>query len=96
MTDTIQCPDCRGSGAVTGLACGPNVSTWGEWRCSRCKGTGVISVRMALWFRMGKALSADRIREHCGGRERARMLGLTPRQLNAVEHGKVDPTEALA
>ena len=95
MTDSIQCPDCRGSGAVTGLACGPNVSGIRTWPCSRCKGTGVISVQMALWLRMGEALRTDRIRENCGGRERAQMLGLTPLQLNDVEHGKVDPTEVL-
>ena len=96
MTDTIQCQDCRGSGKMTGLACGPGVSRFSTWPCSRCKGAGAISVQMALWLRMGEAIRADRIRENCGGRERARMLGLTPLQLNAVEHGKVDPMEVLA
>ena len=46
-------------------------------------------------LRMGEAIRTDRIRENCGGRERARMLGLTPLQLNDVEHGKVDPMEVL-
>ena len=96
MTDSIQCPDCRGSGETTGLACGPNVSSFRTWRCFRCKGTNVITVQMALWIRQGEAMRTDRIRENCGARERAWMLGLTRRQLNDVEHGKVDPMEVLA
>ena len=30
-----------------------------------------------------------------GDGERAQLLGITPRQLNDVEHGKVDPAVAL-
>ena len=51
---------------------------------------------MALWIRQGEAMRTDRIRENCGAKERAWMLGLTRLQLNDVEHGKVDPMEVLA
>ena len=97
MTNLIQCPDCRGSGAVTGFVCSqnqrqlPNLALFPVAR-----ERGAIAVQMALnGFAMGEAIRTDRVREHCGGRERARMLGLTPLQLNAVEHGKVDPMEVL-
>ena len=100
MTNLIQCPDCRGSGAVTGFACGYDAA--GEISggvrtlpCFRCKGERGIPAEWAEWIWQGEAIRTDRIREHCGGRERARMLGLTPLQLNDVEHGKVDPMEVL-
>ena len=95
MTNLIQCPDCRGSGTATGFVCSRTSGSFRTMPCSRCKGAGTISVQMALWLRMGEAIRTDRIRENCGGRERARMLGLTPLQLNDVEHGKVDPMEVL-
>ena len=96
----IQCPDCRGSGAVTGFACGFNdagdidggVHTM---PCFRCKGERGIPAEWEDWIRQGEAIRTDRIRERCSGRERARMLGITPRQLNDVEHGKVDPAAVL-
>ena len=95
MANLIQCPDCRGSGKMTGFVCSTTSGSFRTWPCSRCKGAGAISVQMALWLRMGEAIRTDRIRENCGGRERARMLGLTPLRLNDVEHGKVDPMEVL-
>ena len=96
MTHTIQCPDCRGSGAVTDLACGPNGGSFRTMPCFTCHGDTTITTQKAEWMRIGKVLSADRIRENCGAKERAWMLGLTRLQLNAVEHGKVDPMEVLA
>ena len=82
---------------VTGLGLRPeHGSSFRTWRCFRCKGTNVITVQMALWIRQGEAMRTDRIRENCGAKERAWMLGLTRLQLNDVEHGKVDPMEVLA
>ena len=96
MTHTIQCPDCRGSGAVTGLACGPSGGSVRTLRCFTCHGDTTITTQKSEWMRQGEAIRTDRIREHCGAKERAWMLGLTRLQLNAVEHGKVDPMEVLA
>ena len=95
MTNLIQCPDCRGSGNHTGFVCSPTSGSFRTMPCFRCKGHRRNLGQMALWLRMGEAIRTDRIRENCGGRERARMLGLTPLQLNDVEHGKVDPMEVL-
>ena len=99
-TRLIQCPDCHGSGAVTGFFCGFNDAgdINGGVRtlpCFRCKGERGIPAEWGDWIRQGEAIRTDRIRERCSGRERAKMLGITPRQLNAVEHGKVDPAEVL-
>lgn len=96
MTHTIQCPDCRGSGSVTGFACGPVHGGIAALPCFTCKGQGAIAIQKGEWIRQGEAIRTDRIREHCGAKERAWMLGLTRLQLNAVEHGKVDPMEVLA
>ena len=97
MTNLIQCPDCRGSGSVTGFACSPSRGTGGvrTLPCFTCNGQSTITTEKAEWRRQGEAIRTDRIRENCGGRERARMLGLTPLQLNDLEHGKVDPMEVL-
>ena len=96
MTNLIPCPDCRSTGAITGFAC--SMDSGGSVRtlpCLRCKGESMIPSEMADWMRLGEALRVDRIREDCGGGERARMLGLTRLQLNDVEHGKVDPRSVL-
>ena len=96
MPDLIQCPDCQGAGAVAGIACGLNFGGVRTLPCFRCRGERSISAEQLAWMRQGEAMRLDRIRENCGGRERARMLGITPLELNAVEHGKVDPKEVLA
>ena len=95
MTNLIRCPDCRGSGSVTGFACGPAGGGIRTLPCFTCNGQTTITTEKAEWRRMGEAIRTDRIRENCGGRGRARMLGLTPLQLNDVEHGKVDPAAIL-
>jgi len=96
MTNLITCPDCDASGAVAGFACsmdyGCSVRTI---PCFRCKGERMIPSEMAEWIRYGEAIRTDRIREGCGIRERARMLGITPLILSDVEHGKVDLREVL-
>ena len=96
MPDLIQCPDCQGAGSVTGIVCGLNFGGVRTLPCFRCRGERSILAEQLEWISMGKAIRTDRIRENCGGRERARMLGITPLALNAVEHGKVDPREVLA
>ena len=96
MTNLIRCPDCQASGAVTGFLCGPAGGGVRTLPCFRCKGERLIPAEWADWIRQGEAIRIDRIREHCGSRERARMLGITPLQLNTVEHGKVDPKTILA
>ena len=96
MPDLIQCPDCQGAGAVTGIACGLNFGGVRTLPCFRCGGERSIPAEQLAWMRQGEAMRLDRIRENCGGRERARMLGITPLALNAVEHGKVDPRVVLA
>ena len=75
--------------------CGPVHGGIATLPCFTCKGERAIPTEQAEWIRQGEAIRTDRVREHCGGRERARMLGLTPLQLNDVEHGKVDPAAIL-
>ena len=91
----LQCPSCNGVGTMTGFVCGPTSGGVRTMACLLCKGLGEILAERAEWMRLGELLRTDRIREGYGGRERARMLGLTRLELNDIEHGKVDPRVAL-
>ena len=95
MTDLIQCPDCQGTGAVTGFVCSTTSGSFRTMPCLRCKGERGIPSEWAEWIRIGEIIRTDRIREGYSGRDRAKMLGVGPLAYNAVEHGKVDPRQML-
>ena len=95
MTNLIQCPECQGTGGVTGFACGEGFGGVRTLPCFRCKGERGIPSEWAEWMRIGEAIRTDRIREGYSGRERAQMLGVGPIAYNAVEHGKVNPRQML-
>lgn len=96
----MTCPDCNGAGAHTaiGIACGSVGCESGirSFRCSTCIGTGVVPDVMASWRAEGAAIKA--IREECdlSQRELARHIGVSPRDLNEAEHGRIDPARVLA
>ena len=90
---TALCPICAGSGVI-GPACIDTV-LGGFWRksaeCSTCGGEGVISDLIARWIERGGKMRVERIRAKVSLRQRAAELGVTPRVLNDMEHGRQDP-----
>ena len=61
MTNLIRCPDCRGSGAVTGFACGPAGGGIRTLPCFTCNGQTTITTEQ--WLRhkgsVGKAIHGE-------------------------------------
>ena len=99
----IPCPDCEGRGTVRAIVCtvleSDALPTLHDpltlLRCFLCHGKRTITLEHAEWVFQGEQIRKDRVREGCSGRERARMLNITPLTLNQIEHGKIDPKEIL-
>lgn len=95
MTD-VSCPDCVGAGKLTGFVDGFRQGRrYGEFRrdiaCFTCNGLGQIPQQQLNWMEEGRA-HRDRRKER--GESifaAAARLGLTVAELNAMEHGRVNP-----
>ena len=96
MTDNSRatCPECRGLGKYSALVrtaregCKPQVM-----QCWRCQGTGEIPAETASWTAAGEALRQSRLDRRLSVREEARRLGISPKELSEMEHGRIAPVD---
>jgi DNA-binding XRE family transcriptional regulator len=95
----MTCPDCNGVGDVFGTAvmCGPSGGTLRHWHpCTSCRGTGDVPDETPQWRMAGLELRILREGVDLSVRELARHLGVSPRDVNEAEHGRIDPAKVLA
>lgn len=83
----IQCPACAGEGFFGGFVAGWEVPL----QCGQCQGSGQIPEAQADWFPRGRSHAMERVARDESQMECARRLGVTPREVNDMEHGRTDP-----
>jgi hypothetical protein len=91
-----MCPDCRNNGYLVAFVDGPNHSGVSTITCSRCKGTGLIDPAAEKWVRIGSTHRTWRVAQHESLGECAVRLGITPRELTDMEHGRECPERLIA
>jgi ribosome-binding protein aMBF1 (putative translation factor) len=57
--------------------------------CSFCKGEGQVSSEAAERWRMGQAMRDARVKRGLTQQQEAEWLGISPRELNAIELGRL-------
>lgn len=67
-----------------------------SWKCVRCDGTGTVPDDTALWIAGGKRLRDLRLAAGISSNDRAAELGIDRVAYNHMEHGRRDPSAALA
>jgi hypothetical protein len=89
------CPECHGNGrqTISGFVCGTKPQAGRvEIRCSTCRGRGIVPDEMPRWREQGCVITTIRQVHDRSAREFARELGISPRDLNEAEHGRIDPS----
>jgi hypothetical protein len=94
VSDPIQktCPSCHGNKS-SGF-----VFVRGEPRhpiCALCRGSGVVFETVARWYIDGQEARNARVERGESLASDAARLGITPKAMNAMEHGRCDPSPIL-
>ena len=89
MADTLSiCPDCAGSGAISGIACGPRGGDVRSFKCSLCEGTGQVSAERLAKVEAGRRMRDERRARGITQRERAAELGMDDVAYSRLENGR--------
>jgi hypothetical protein len=90
------CPDCSGNGFNSALVDGPNNRGLTHIKCSACDGSGEVEDLDPGWVLIGTTHRTWRVAQHEGLAACGERLGIDPRNLNDMEHGRADPSVLLA
>ena len=85
----IECIDCKGEGAIDGIACSDTTCEPTMMHCFRCNSTGQMPEAMLEWIENGKALRADRLSRNLTMRDEADRLNISVVLQSHREAGKV-------
>jgi ribosome-binding protein aMBF1 (putative translation factor) len=85
----VVCPECGGAKSSFAIACSDRGRQTGMRACSFCKGEGQVSSEAAERWRTGKALRDARVKRGLTQQQEAEWLGISPRELNAIELGRL-------
>jgi hypothetical protein len=85
-----------GNGFTTGFVDGPKVRGIATVNCQRCQGAGEIDHNIEARIKIGGVHRTWRVAKHEGLAACAERLGIDPRDLNDMEHGRKDPAPLLA
>lgn len=95
--EPVECPECGGRGTYAAFVDGhrPDGTAWGEFRpamkCTFCGGSGIVSAFQVEWLEVGQAYRRARVARLEPIHEAASRLRVSPAQLSAMEHGRMDP-----
>jgi len=86
----MQCTDCKGTGILNNVHhnMGDKPHYWGDMKCFRCNGVGVVPDEMAQWIKEGKDFRKARETENMPLWVMAEKLGMTSAELSAIENGR--------
>ena len=85
----VVCPECRGAKSSFAITCSDRGCQTGMRACSFCKGEGQVSSEAAERWRTGKAVRDARVKRGLTQQQEAEWLGISPRELNAIELGRL-------
>ena len=81
----MKCPDCHGHGHFIGVAHYKFVKR----PCRLCEATGEVPDETQKWIDIGKRMRADRLKRKENQRVAASRMGLTLKQYNDMERGRI-------
>ena len=90
MSERVQCSTCAGTGVLRGLIKPSSGACFnGAIRCPSCEGSGQLGPAQVQQIAEGERRRLSRIARGVGLREEALRLGISPRALSDLEHGRV-------
>ena len=84
----VVCPECRGAKSSYAVACGDRGCATGVRTCEFCKGEGQVSSDADERWRASKAMRDARVKQGRTQEQEAEGLGISPMDLNDIEHGR--------
>ncbi len=84
----VVCPECRGAKSSYAVACSDRGCATGVRTCEFCKGKGQVSSDADECWRTGKAMRDARVKQGRTQEQEAEWLGISPMDLNDIEHGR--------
>ena len=84
----VVCPECRGAKSSYAVSCSDRGCQTGVRACEFCKGEGQVSSEAGERWRAGKAMHDVRVKHGLTQQQEAERLGISPIELNDVEHGR--------
>jgi hypothetical protein len=96
----MDCPDCHGKGYFIGVAHfdmkdGKSYNKFGKIPCRLCEATGAVPDEMQKWSDIGKRMRAGRIKRKEVQRVAASRMGITLKEYNDIEQGRVDNSKYI-
>ena len=84
----VVCPECRAAKSSYAVACSDRGCATGVRACEFCKGEGQVSSDADECWRTGKAMRDARVKQGRTQEQEAEWLGISPMDLNDIEHGR--------
>ena len=84
----VVCPECGGAKSSYAVSCGDRGCQTGVRACEFCEGEGQVSSEAGERWRAGKALRDARVKQGLTQQQEAERLGISPMELNDLEHGR--------
>jgi hypothetical protein len=85
----VVCPECRGAKSSYAVSCGDRGCQTGVRTCEFCRGEGQVNSDADERWRTGKAMRDARVKQGRTQEQEAEWLGVSPMDLNDIEHGAV-------
>src|ERR1700728_89727 len=89
MMVKVVCPECRGAKSSYAVSCGDRGCQTGVRTCEFCRGEGQVNSDADERWRTGKAMRDARVKQGRTQEQEAEWLGVSPMDLNDIEHGAV-------
>ena len=88
----MQCHECNGTGIIKNVHYNTGYSSrhhyWGDVKCFRCNGVGLVDDEMTQWIKDGKEIREGMQLRGIPLWEMAERLGMTSAELSAIENGR--------
>jgi len=84
----VVCPECGGAKSSYAVSCSDRGCETGVRACEFCKGEGQVSSDAGERWRAGKAMRDERVKQGRTQQQEAEWLGISPMELNDIEHGR--------
>ena len=90
----VVCPECGGAKSSYAVSCSDRGCQTGVRVCGFCEGEGQVSSEAGERWRAGKAMRDARVKHGLTQEQEAERLGISPMELNDLEHGRRSLDEA--
>src|SRR5277367_1387207 len=84
----VVCPECGGAKSSYAVACGDRGCKTGVRACEFCRGEGQVSSDADERWHAGRAMRDARVKQGRTQQQKAARLGISPMELNDLEHGR--------